>query len=96
VLDDGDGFREGLYPSYYLVPDGLFDCLTGKTLNFLSSPLRKNISVLVPPKSLHIPHRLVPLEGRIAIVTDAGRDAVDVGGAFDESAGFADGEVVWS
>jgi hypothetical protein len=30
--------------------------------------------------------RLVPLEGRIAIVTDAGRDAVDADGAFDESA----------
>ena len=29
------------------------------------------------PKSMVIPHRLVPHEGRIAIVTDAGRDAVD-------------------
>ena len=28
-----------------------------------------------------------PTEGRIAIVTDAGRDAVDANGAFDESAG---------
>src|SRR6266404_1362470 len=28
--------------------------------------------------------RLVPLEGRIAIVTDAGRDAVDAGSARDE------------
>jgi hypothetical protein len=28
--------------------------------------------------------RLVPLEGRIAIVTDAGRDAVDANGASDE------------
>src|SRR6266581_1395995 len=28
--------------------------------------------------------RLVPLEGRIAIVTDAGRDAVDAGSALDE------------
>jgi len=27
-----------------------------------------------------------PTEGRIAIVTDAGRDAVDAGGAADESA----------
>jgi hypothetical protein len=26
----------------------------------------------------------VPLEGRFAIVTNAGRDAVDAGGAFDE------------
>jgi len=29
------------------------------------------------PNQLHIPSRLVPHEGRIAIVTDAGRDAVD-------------------
>jgi len=35
-------------------------------------------------------------EGRIAIVTDVGRDAVDAGGARDERAHFADGEVVWS
>jgi hypothetical protein len=96
VLDDGDGFREGLNPSYDLLPDGLFDCPTGKSLNFLSSPLRKNISILVLPKSLLYPRRLVPLQGRIAIVTDAGRDAVDASGASDEGAGFADGEVVWS
>ena len=31
-------------------------------------------------------HRLVPLEGRLAIVTDAGRDAMDASGALDESA----------
>jgi hypothetical protein len=35
-------------------------------------------------------------EGRLAIVTNARRDAVDVGGAADESACLADGEVVWS
>ena len=32
------------------------------------------------------PLRLVPLEGRIAIVTNAGRDAVDADGARDERA----------
>jgi hypothetical protein len=32
------------------------------------------------------PLRPVPLEGRIAIVTDAGRDAVDADGAKDERA----------
>jgi hypothetical protein len=42
---------------------------------------------------MHILSRLVPLEGRIAIVTDAGRDAVDAGGACDERAD-AYGEVV--
>jgi hypothetical protein len=35
-------------------------------------------------------------EGRLAIVTDAGRDAMDAGGAEDEGAQLADGEVVWS
>ena len=37
------------------------------------------ISVLVPPST--------PLEGRIAIVTDAGLDAMDADGATDESTG---------
>jgi hypothetical protein len=31
------------------------------------------------------PHRLVPPEGRIAVVTDAGRDAVDADSAADDS-----------
>jgi hypothetical protein len=35
-------------------------------------------------------------EGRLAIVTDARRDAVDASGASDEGALLADGEVVWS
>ena len=39
--------------------------------------------------------RLVPHEGRIAIVTDAGRDAVDVDAPLTNGA-KADGEVVWS
>jgi hypothetical protein len=39
--------------------------------------------------------RLVPLEGRIAIVTDAGRDAVDADAPLTNG-GKADGEVVWS
>jgi hypothetical protein len=36
-----------------------------------------------------------PIEGRIAIVTDAGRDAVDAEVLLTNSA-EADGEVVWS
>jgi hypothetical protein len=36
-----------------------------------------------------------PMEGRIAIVTDAGRNAVDADGAADDGA-KADGEAVWS
>ena len=40
------------------------------------------------PNQFYIRWCLVPLEGRIAIVTDAGRDAMDAGGAADESAGL--------
>jgi hypothetical protein len=47
------------------------------------------------PNHRHIRSRLVPLEGRIAIVTDAGRDAVDVD-VLLTSGTEADGEVVWS
>ena len=35
------------------------------------------------------------MEGRIAIVTDAGRNAMDADGAADDGA-KADGEAVWS
>ena len=41
-------------------------------------PFEKIFFFAPDPNQLHIPCRLVPLEGRIAIVTDAGRDAVDV------------------
>ena len=62
----------------------------------MSSPAPKNIPLFRQLKSnLKLP-RLVPPEGRLAIVTDAGRDAVDAGGASDEGAYLADGEVVWS
>jgi hypothetical protein len=37
----------------------------------------ENISLPASPKSLLYPWRPTPLEGRIAIVTDAGRDVVD-------------------
>jgi hypothetical protein len=47
------------------------------------------------PNQLYIRCRLVPLEGRIAIVTDAGWDAVDVDAPLTNGA-EADGEVVWS
>jgi hypothetical protein len=47
------------------------------------------------PNHLLIPNRLVPLEGRIAIVTDAGRDAVDAEVPITNGT-EADGEDVWS
>ena len=49
---------------------------------------KSEISLYPPPST--------PVEGRIAIVTDAGLDAMDAGGAKDESVLLADGEVVWS
>src|ERR1700722_17539310 len=53
---------------------------------WLSSPLPKNFSLrrLVETALVIPPSR--PTEGRLAIVTDAGRDAVDAGGASDEGA----------
>jgi hypothetical protein len=47
------------------------------------------------PKDFYNSPRLVPLEGRIAIVTDAGRDAVDADAPLTNGA-EADGEGVWS
>jgi len=52
-------------------------------------PFAKIFLFSADPNQLHIPSRLVPKEGRIAIVTDAGRDAVDarVSGAQWQSQG---------
>ena len=47
------------------------------------------------PKSAVYARRPVPTEGRLAIVTDAGRDAVDAEALLTNGA-EADGEVVWS
>jgi hypothetical protein len=57
----------------------LAHCRLGRTAQLicLSSPICKNISILHAAKSLHKRRRLAPVEGRIAIVTDAERDAVD-------------------
>ena len=67
------------------LPDGQIKCLSGKSK---SSPSVKNILIFRNPKSLVHCRRPVPLEGRIAIVTDAGRDAVDARGASDEGIGL--------
>src|SRR6267154_5171404 len=52
-------------------------CPSGGLLTGVSSPLCKNISVFTHPKSLLELSPSHPTEGRIAIVTDAGWDAVD-------------------
>src|SRR5260370_26713663 len=59
--------------------------------SFVSSPLCKNISVSAPPKSDLELFASRPTEGRIAIVTDAGWDAVDAAAfcaRWDRRAGF--------
>ena len=50
----------------------------------VQSPFAKIFRFTSDPNHLHIFRRLVPHKGRIAIVTDAGRDAVDAGSATDE------------
>jgi hypothetical protein len=62
----------------------------------LSSPASKNISLFPKPKSDVSMVHPVPTEGRFAIVTNAGRDAVDAAASKDEGCWLADGEVVWS
>ena len=70
-------------------------CPTGCSVICLSSPVRKNIPLRAGPKSTLYPLPSRPNEGRLAIVTDAGRDAVDVAVSLTNDA-KADGEVVWS
>ena len=68
-------------------PTGKSPCARCIDLPVLSSPILKKISDFQNRQiSCYIRCRLVPLEGRFAIVTDAGRDAVDADGAPDEDA----------
>jgi hypothetical protein len=66
------------------------DYPTGKSMResekSKSSPDAKNIRFSEYPNHFYNSHCLVPHEGRLAIVTDAGRDAMDAEGASDESA----------
>jgi hypothetical protein len=71
------------------------DCLTGKSLNSCPAPLAKIFLFAPYPNHPYINHRLVPLEGRFAVVTNAGRDAVDADVPLTNGT-EADGEVVWS
>ena len=53
----------------------------------MSTPLCINISVFQKCKSGYMTSRPVPKEGRLAIVTDVGQDAVDVDALIDERRG---------
>ena len=62
-----------------------------------TGPVPSEKIILFSPDPNHFTYyrRLVPPEGRLAIVTDAGRDAVDADGALTNAL-EADGEAVWS
>ena len=64
---------------------GCFDP-TGKSVGVVKSclaPLEKIFRFAPDANQFTDSHRLVPPEGRIAIVTDAGRDAVDAAASGD-------------
>ena len=66
------------------LPDGQISLPIPSADLCLSSPVAKNISLRASPKSnLELPPSR-PTEGRLAIVTDAGRDAVDADALIDE------------
>src|SRR5260370_12110990 len=65
------------------------DCPTGKSPNCCPAPFAKIFLFRLTPNQIYMHRRPTPLEGRIAIVTDAGWDAVDAAasGAQRESQG---------
>jgi hypothetical protein len=63
---------------------------------FLSSPLKKNISVFPNPNQFYNSRRLVPAGGALAIVTDVGNGMRWTRTARLTNRADADGEVVWS
>jgi hypothetical protein len=66
-----------------------------KLILAVQSPPQKKFLFAPDPNHFRYLCRLVPPEGRLAIVTDAGRDAVDVD-VLLTSGTEADGEDVWS
>jgi hypothetical protein len=95
---------EAAHPLAKRPPSSLNDhsliCPTGKSLldrvYDVSSPFCKNILIFRSQNHPYICRRSVPLEGRIAIVTSAGRNAVDAaasGTTRDGRAGLQEGLV---
>ncbi len=77
-------------------PTELSDLPDGLSGNIRVQSLRKKFSAFAVGQIIFINSPVHPTEGRIAIVTDAGLDAMAASGAPDEGAWLADGEVVWS
>ena len=70
-------------------------CPSGWLVIAVSSPFAKIFLFSPDPNHFYIRRRLTPTEGRIAIVTDAGWDAVDADALWTSGA-KADGKDVWS
>jgi hypothetical protein len=68
----------------------------GQITESCPAPFAKIFSFAPDPNQFTESHRLVPQRGARAIVTDAGRDAVDTDSAARRPALEVDGEVVWS
>jgi hypothetical protein len=92
VQNGGDGFREALNPPYAPLPDG--QIIWAIYRPSCPAPLKKYSDFPKTQITLY-PRPSCPTEGRFAIVTDAGQDAVDVEAPITNGA-EADGEVVWS
>jgi hypothetical protein len=71
------------------------NCPSGKSAICCPAPFAKIFLFSSDPNHFTYLCRLVPHEGRLAIVTDAGRDAVDAD-VLLTSGTDADGQVVWS
>src|SRR5260370_25049473 len=75
-----DGYRKGsTHPTATAAI-----CPTGKSPNCCLAPVAKIFLFTPDPNHFYNRRCLVPLEGRIAIVTDARRDAVAAASAIDE------------
>jgi hypothetical protein len=87
VLDDGDGFREALNPSWNPLPDGLFDVPDGQISEGAVQPRLQKYSDFPKTQITSISLTVPSLqEGRCATSRNAGRDAVDADRALDEGA----------
>jgi hypothetical protein len=71
-------------PSLVIPELALLICPTGRLRFRCPDPVAKIFLFSLDPNHFYIRRRSVPKEGRIAIVTDEGRNAVDVGSAVDE------------
>src|SRR5258708_25327337 len=80
-----DGYRKG--STHPTVAAAI--CPTGKSPNCCLAPVAKIFRFAVDPNHFYIHHCLVPLEGRIAIVPGAGRDAVDAASRINEQRSIA-------